>query len=103
MIHNPTLTGYSSRPLPFLLPGIKKLVLFVQHDGSYLLQRLSDKLSSVPPSTPRQYLRADCSARGSLRPHRKHLATRRSTMAGVMHDPEVVAYEECTLYEEQPP
>ena len=24
-------------------------------------------------------------------------------MAGVMHDPEVVAYEECTLYEEQPP
>jgi hypothetical protein len=24
-------------------------------------------------------------------------------MAGVMNDPEVVAYEECTLYEEQPP
>jgi len=24
-------------------------------------------------------------------------------MAGVMHDPEVVAYEEWTLYEEQPP
>ena len=23
-------------------------------------------------------------------------------MAGVMHDPEVVAHEECTLYEEQP-
>ena len=24
-------------------------------------------------------------------------------MAGVMNDPEVVAYEECPLYEEQPP
>ena len=24
-------------------------------------------------------------------------------MPDVMHDPEVVAYEECTLYEEQPP
>ena len=24
-------------------------------------------------------------------------------MPGVMHDPEVVAYEECILYEEQPP
>ncbi len=24
-------------------------------------------------------------------------------MPGVMNDPEVVAYEECTLYEEQPP
>jgi hypothetical protein len=24
-------------------------------------------------------------------------------MPGIMHDPEVVAYEECILYEEQPP
>src|SRR5919198_397158 len=68
-----------------------------------LLQILSYKLRSIPPSMPRQYLGADCSARGSPWPHRKHLATRRSTIAGVMHDPEVVAYEECTLYEEQPP
>src|SRR5262249_11046194 len=60
------------------------------------------KLRSVPPSTPRQYRCADYSARGSTRLHRKHLATRRNTMPGVMNDPEVVAYEECPLSEEQP-
>src|SRR5215831_19067175 len=71
--------------------------------GHTFFQRLSYKLKSVPSSTPRQYLGADCSARSSPRPHRKHLVTRRNTMAGVMNDPEVVAYEECTFYEEPPP
>ena len=60
-------------------------------------------LRTVPPSTPRQYLRADAPQEAAPALHVSLHTTRSSTMPAVLDAPEVMDYETHDLPEAHPP